>query len=595
MDRLIRPFWKPDEDRNRSAKILCGVVAAVYISNQVVRKIINIVQKQQLKKKIKEKREESKLSKAKLEEHLKGKEISTKTVERILSLSFKELQAELQSGKLSAVDVLNVYQIKALEVDKRTNCITEIVWEAEETALQLDLDSKKKGPLYGIPVSIKETYTMPGYPCTGGMMFYFDDPVTEENILVQVLKKQGAIPFVRTNVPQTLMTFECSNSLYGTTGNPYDPTRIPGGSSGGEAALIGGGGSILGMGGDIGGSLRIPAHMAGCCSLKPSGGRLSRRGQNKFNKGETLVQAQTGPMAAEVDGLVNCMRCLLVPEMFTLDPAVPPIPFREEIFTGKHKLTIGFYIDDGNLKAVPACQRAVLEVKAILESQGHTLVPFKPVDVHRMVALFLKSVFADGGKSYVNVLEKDIVDPSLRRIRFAFGLPHWFRKLFSYVAKIITKDQFTYLLIQSGCGVESVTEYWDLAMNIESYRTDFLKKWRDNKLDAVICPGFAFTAVPSGRVTDVTGGVTYTNLYNLLDYTAGTLKVTNVTQADLDNFKHYPSNTWMEKNIKKFAEGSKGLPVGVQFVGLSYQEELVLRLMKEVETCLHKNSSKEKL
>ena len=70
------------------------------------------------------------------------------------------------------------------------------------------------------------------------------------------------------------MTFECSNSLYGTTKNPHDPTRIPGGSSGGESALIGGGGSILGMGGDIGGSLRIPAHMAGCCSLKPSGGRI---------------------------------------------------------------------------------------------------------------------------------------------------------------------------------------------------------------------------------------------------------------------------------------------------------------------------------
>ncbi|XP_063422716.1 vitamin D3 hydroxylase-associated protein-like isoform X2 [Mytilus trossulus] len=594
MDKLIRPFWKPDEDRNRSAKILCGVVAAVYISNQVVRKIIDIVQKQQIKKKIQKNREKRKLSKAQLEEHLKGKEISTNTIKRILSLSFKELQAELQSGKLSAVDVLNVYQIKALEVDKRTNCITELVHDSEERAKQLDSD-RKKGPLYGIPVSIKETYTMPGYPCTGGMMFYFDEKVTEENVLVQVLKKQGAIPFVRTNVPQTLMTFECSNSLYGTTKNPHDPTRIPGGSSGGESALIGGGGSILGMGGDIGGSLRIPAHMAGCCSLKPSGGRLSRKGQNQFNKGETLVQPQTGPMAAEVDGLVNCMRCLLVPEMFNLDPAVPPIPFREEIFTGKNKLTIGFYIDDGNIKAAPACQRAVLEVKAILESQGHTLVPFKPVDVYRMASLFLKSVFADGGKSYLNVLDKDIVDNSLRRIMFAFSLPNWFRKLFSYVAAMITKDQFTSILLQSGCGVESVTEYWDLAINIENYRADFLKKWRAHKLDAVICPGFAFTAVSSGRVTDVSGGVTYTNLYNLLDYTAGTLKVTNVTQADLDNFQHYPSKTWLEKNIKKFSEGSKGLPVGVQFVGLSYQEELVLRLMKDVETCLQKNSSKEKI
>ena len=92
--------------------------------------------------------------------------------------------------------------------------------------------------------------------------------------IFQVLKKQGAVPFVRTNVPQTMLSYECSNPLYGLTVNPHDPTRIPGGSSGGEAALVGGGGSILGMGTDIGGSVRIPAHMCGCCSIKPTGGRI---------------------------------------------------------------------------------------------------------------------------------------------------------------------------------------------------------------------------------------------------------------------------------------------------------------------------------
>lgn len=89
-----------------------------------------------------------------------------------------------------------------------------------------------------------------------------------------MLKQAGAVPFVRTNIPQGMMTYECSNPIHGVTGNPHDPNRIPGGSSGGEAALIAGGGSILGFGSDIGGSLRIPAHMCGCCSLKPTVGRL---------------------------------------------------------------------------------------------------------------------------------------------------------------------------------------------------------------------------------------------------------------------------------------------------------------------------------
>ena len=94
------------------------------------------------------------------------------------------------------------------------------------------------------------------------------------SIYLQVLKHQGAVPFVRTNIPQTMMTYECSNPIWGRTCNPYDTSKIPGGSSGGEGALIGGGGSILGLGSDIGGSVRIPAHMSGCCSLKPTCGRI---------------------------------------------------------------------------------------------------------------------------------------------------------------------------------------------------------------------------------------------------------------------------------------------------------------------------------
>ena len=405
VDRFVRPIWKHgDNDQYKNIKALSVLLVGGYITIRLAKMIIIIKQKYDTKKKIKEKQEECKLSKEKLEEFLKEREMSTEIQDRIVSLSFNELQKELQSGTLTAVDVLHAYQIKAIEVDKRLNCITEIVWEAEEMALERDLNARNKGPLYGIPISVKETYRMPGYPCTGGMAFYLDDPVTEENILLQVLKKQGAVPFVRTNVPQTLMTFECSNTLYGTTGNPYDPTRIPGGSSGGEAALISGGGSILGMGGDIGGSLRIPAHMSGCCAIKPTGGRISRKGQNKFNRGQSLVKAQAGPMAVQVDALVTCMKSLLVPEMFKLDPSVPPIPFRDEIYQEKRKLTIGFYVDDGNLMSAPACQRAVLEVKAILQAQGHTLVPFKPLDIYRMATLFLRAVFADGGKSYVNIL-----------------------------------------------------------------------------------------------------------------------------------------------------------------------------------------------
>ena len=82
----------------------------------------------------------------------------------------------------------------------------------------------------------------------------------------------GAIPFCLTNVPQTMVSYACSNPVFGVTTNPLDKNRTPGGSSGGEACLIAMGGSILGLGSDIGGSLRIPAHFCGIPSLKPTAG-----------------------------------------------------------------------------------------------------------------------------------------------------------------------------------------------------------------------------------------------------------------------------------------------------------------------------------
>ncbi|XP_052095457.1 vitamin D3 hydroxylase-associated protein-like [Mytilus californianus] len=587
MDRVIRTLWKQwDSESPKEKKIVIGVIAGSYLSYRAGKILHHYYKKYENNQKIKRKQEECRESKEKLKEFLMEKKISKEAVQRIVSLPFKDLQTELQSGKITAVEVLHAYQIKALEVDKLTNCITEVIWEAEEIALSRDLNANKKGPLHGIPISLKESFMIPGYDCTAGLAFYLDKPAKQENVLVQVLKQAGAVPFVRTNIPQGMMTYECSNPIHGITGNPHDPKRIPGGSSGGEGALIAGGGSILGFGSDIGGSLRIPAHMCGCCSLKPTVGRLSDEGQNDFGDGQTLVIATPGPMAADVDGLVSSMKCLLVPKMFNLDPAVSPVPFRNEIYEEKRKLNIGFYVDDGSLKSIPACQRAVLEVKAMLESQGHTLIPFEPLDISKMSELFIKATFADGGKIFVDILSTDQVDPTISITMMSFKMPKWLYKVMVMVGRLLTKDHMMTVFGNSFLGVKSITEYWDLALQIKEYKTEFLKKWRDNKLDAMICPGFAYTAIPHGTVQYVISGVTYTILYNLLNYPAGILKVTNVKQQDIDNFKDYPSNTYTEKLVKEHCKDSVGLPVGVQFVGLPYQEELVLQLMKAVETSL---------
>lgn len=129
--------------------------------------------------------------------------------------------------------------------------------------------------------------------CTGGCSRDLEKLYSEDCVIVQVLLHQGAVPFVRTNIPQTMISWETTNPIWGQTTNPNEP-RIPprtvGGSSGGEAALIAAGGSVLGIGSDIGGSLRIPAAMCGIASIKPTSGRLSSKGTCPVLKGQTCCK-----------------------------------------------------------------------------------------------------------------------------------------------------------------------------------------------------------------------------------------------------------------------------------------------------------------
>jgi fatty acid amide hydrolase len=135
----------------------------------------------------------------------------------------------------------------------------------------IDQDSTNTLPeLFGIPISLKDTIDIKGMASSIGSTARYDFKQPEDGAIVQVLKKSGMIPFVKSNVPQLAMTFESTNNLWGRATNPWDNTRAVGGSSGGEAALIAGRCSPLGIGSDIGGSVRIPSEFCGVYSFKPS-------------------------------------------------------------------------------------------------------------------------------------------------------------------------------------------------------------------------------------------------------------------------------------------------------------------------------------
>uniref|UniRef100_A0A8C5F9M4 Amidase domain-containing protein n=1 Tax=Gadus morhua TaxID=8049 RepID=A0A8C5F9M4_GADMO len=447
----------------------------------------------------------------------------------IHSLSARQLTLSLKEGSLVPEDVLFSYMTKALEANKRLNCCTEIMMESLNHSKSMD--SYKDGLLYGVPVSIKDNVGCKGYDSTCGLLCRLNQPALEDSVIVEVLRRQGAIPFVKTNVPQSLMSYECSNPIYGTCVNPHNPKKTPGGSSGGEGALIKGGGSLLGIGTDIGGSIRIPCSFSGICGLKPTCNRLSTKGISSSVKGQTSVKTSVGPMARDVDSLALCMQALLSDHMFTLDPTVPPIPFNTEVYQSSKPLRIGYYENDGYQHPSPSMLRGVREVKALLERAGHTFVAFKPLKMeYAMNDLIIKAFFSDGSSTLLKLVQN-----------------------------------------------------WPII----EYIRETIDEWKRCDLDVLLCPviGPAFNHNYSAKLVCA---LSSTLLFNLLSFPAGVVPVSSVTPADeilLKQFKGNFQDLW-DREFVQAVKGGEGLPVAVQCVALPWQEELCLRFMKEVETLL---------
>uniref|UniRef100_A0A8C5Q7Y5 Fatty-acid amide hydrolase 1 n=1 Tax=Leptobrachium leishanense TaxID=445787 RepID=A0A8C5Q7Y5_9ANUR len=500
----------------------------------------------------------------------------------ILSLSLAELSKKLQDGSVSPEMVLQCYMRKALEAAGEVNCVVDYLDECEEQLEELRRQ-KHKGPLYGVPVSIKENISCKGHACTLGLIKRLNLTASEDSVIVQVLKKQGAIPFVRTNVPQSMLNYDCSNPIYGQTLNPLNHKKTPGGSSGGEGALIASGGSILGVGSDIGGSIRLPSTFCGICGFKPTGNRFSKRGIVVSSPGQRSVTAMAGPLARDVDSLALVMKTLLCKDMFNLDPVVPPLPFNEEVYSSSRPLCIGYYDDDGFTQATPSMRRAVLETKALLERAGHKLVPFTPPEVERaIITLSLRGLMADGGATFLDNFKGDIVDPNLKAQVSLYFLPNWLNRLLS----IIMKPVFPRVseVMRNTESLRSVKDLWKHHTEVEEYRQEFIAKWKKQDLDAVLCPilGPALTIGYPGQLSTA---VSYSILYNLVDFPAGVVPVTTVTKEDEENLKSYVGhyNDFWDRLMKKAVTDGVGLPVSVQCVALPWQEEQCLRLMKEVE------------
>ncbi|XP_043556023.1 fatty-acid amide hydrolase 1-like [Chiloscyllium plagiosum] len=507
--------------------------------------------------------------------------------------SLPDLCKSINKGDVSPSYVLHAYLEQALEATRKFNCIVDFLPECQ-TQLA-DLHNAKKGLLYGIPVSIKESINYKDHDSTCGLRKFINRPASEDSVIVKVLKKQGAIPFVKTNVPQTLLSFECSNPIYGQTINPLNAKRSPGGSSGGEATLIAAGGSILGIGTDLGGSIRFPAACCGICGFKPTSNRLSKIGLTGNMAGQKIFESMVGPLAKDVDSLALCMKALLCEDMFHLDPSVPPIPFNEQMYTNTKRLRIGYFENDEYWIPTPSMKRAVLETKELLEKAGHTLVSFTPPNVYNaMNELVFPGLLADKCVTLMESLKGDVIDPSMKFQISICSVPEAMKKFLYYILKpFVSTNVCSQMDLAEGKTNKaleiSVKDLWKLHYAAMAYRDEYLNAWRKNNIEVLLCPsiGPAFKLGCGGKLSAASS---YTIIFSLLNCPAGVVPVTKVTEEDeeeLQLYKGYINDFW-DKVFKKGVTGGVGLPLSVQCVALPWHDELCLCFMKEVERLVRK-------
>ncbi|KAF8375431.1 hypothetical protein PRIPAC_81860, partial [Pristionchus pacificus] len=512
---------------------------------------------------------------------------------QIESMDFRQLKDALQSRAVTAESVVRAYYGLAVQAHEKTNCLTYIIKESLAEARKLDekaLDHSYKMPrLFGMPLSVKDVVEVEGHRSTWGLAKFVDNIAAEDSYQVMKLRAEGMIPFCQTNVPTNCLTINCSNSIYGTTSNPHSELRTCGGSSGGEAALIAAGGSICGLGSDMGGSIRVPAAFSGCCGFKPSATRFSTLQAPEPFPMRPVLMTTEGPMAREPHAIVEMMRSAWSDHFLSdKDAFSVPIDFREDLFQEGRKYRIGYYTTDGYIDALPGNQRVVSEAVELLRAKGHDLFPFSLGDIAQETSRGVyATLYADGGAGLAQRLKDEPLSDLMAPLRYFVSVPMWAKTALGWMYKYLgdpnTSDFF---LCQS-------TKAIDVQAGVDrvfASRKRLLKKMKDEQVDLILCPATYSPAMPHELPLSVPFPVLFaTMLWNAMDFPAGVVPTDKWREEDEAAMDAYEEKGLVEKEIKKGCRNSLGLPLSVQIVAPAFRDEMVMRVMVDLYDSMKKD------
>ncbi|MFL6440077.1 MAG: amidase [Terriglobales bacterium] len=451
---------------------------------------------------------------------------------QIHQLSLAQMAELIRSRKLSPVEVVHTHLDRIGELNPKLNAFIELRAEAALSEAKLAEDAlvgrDQLGPLHGVPISIKGSIPVNGLRFECGSPTRRGMVAQQDAVLVQRLKKAGAIILGNTNVPEMLMAYETENPLYGRTNNPWDLSCTPGGSSGGEAAAIASGLCAGGIGSDGGGSIRVPAHFSGICGLKPTPGRIPITGHWPESGGPFALLGVVGPMARTIEDLEVMFRA--VAGFDAGDPMASPISLRKVDDAELKDITIGYFEEHPDVPVTPETSAAVRKAVSALRDSGLRVEPCLP-DVLSEAREHWWTLFVR--------LAAEMLAPEFK------GRENETSTILTYSDRPPTKDD----LLAAWFGRDQL-------------RLRLMEQM--SRIPILVCPVCSVPAFRHGEREWSIGGkpVRYMNA---------------MSYAQWLNLLGNPAA------VAPVGESTQGLPIGVQIVGQPNAEELVLKVAARLE------------
>ena len=511
--------------------------------------------------------------------------VSEDKQKEIINLDITDLTSSLKSKKFSCSDVLIAYARRAGTVGKDLKLIADVDFDVGlEHAKKLDkefpLHSNK--PLYGIPVSFYEQISVKGMLTTCGYAAYYDRVNESDSAYAKILRENGAIPFLKSNIPQGFMSLEANSFIWGNATNPWNRNKSAGGSNGGEAGLIASHCSPLGIGGDLFGSIRNPCNFTGVYGYKPTSNKNSKHGGITYNGtgflGATTIQTSWGPICKSARDIVLVSKTIT--GKFVDDQYTDSKPFNNELYSDSSKGKIGYIMNSNYLSTAPSIVEGMNKVIDSLKKSGYEITefPFKQFEpfIKAGVDLMLNSEAIE----WINKEKGDEELASYHQGLWNLRSGNINKKYGPRLQKFIDNHKNL-----------NRTEYIDTIRRFNELRAELTNYWKKNNYQALISPVWSVLATNFGDSQYLLPFGDLCFLENFADMPACAIPL--YLNKNINNLEKETDE--VGKKITENVLDSINLPVGIQVTSMTGEDEKMLKYMIEISKIFNFENNDRKL